>query len=176
MISIVAVVFLAEQQTESCRIIISSGVLSCALDPFTGDGWRRKRAPSVRSLRWHHVFISPRHDSTEPNESFKIFIVGVTHLLYTPASRTDDARLRFQRFPGGDRVKSVSGCGSFNAEQRRRASADWFHCRYPPLKRMKPNPVAPPLNIRRVLSTYLPNYQQQVNGLSPAIWDEPLIY
>lgn len=84
--------------------------------------------------------------------------------------------LRFQRFPGGDRVKSVSGCGSFNAEQRRRASADWFHCRYPPLKRVKPNPVAPPLNIRRVLSTYLPNYQQQVNGLSPAIWDETPIY
>lgn len=87
-----------EQQTESCRIIISSGVLSCGLDPFTGDGWRRKRAPSIRSLRWHHVFISPRHDSAEPNESFKIFIVGVTHLPHTPASRTDDARAPVSAF------------------------------------------------------------------------------
>lgn len=98
MICIVAVVFLVEQQTESCRIIISSGVLSCGLDPFTGDGWRRKRAPSIRSLRWHRVFISPRHDSAEPNESFKIFIVGVTHLPHTPASRTDDARAPVSAF------------------------------------------------------------------------------
>lgn len=53
-IFIVAIVFFSRSSRLSpSRIIISSGVLSHGLDPFTGDGRRHKRAASIRSLRWH---------------------------------------------------------------------------------------------------------------------------
>lgn len=43
------------------------------------------------------VFIWLRHDSTESNECFK-YSSWATRVLYTPASCTDDPRLRFQLF------------------------------------------------------------------------------
>lgn len=101
---VISIIFLVEQQTESFHVIISSGVLSCGLDPFTGDEWQPKRAASTRSLCWHDVFICSRHGNIEPNESFK-YSSWVTHLPYAPASRTDDARLRFQRL----QVETTSG-------------------------------------------------------------------